>query len=100
MWWDLILEGFWRLPRPFVPGTYRGDASKLDSESRALLDAMFETLKRILDLPCIEAQRCALHGLGHLHHPGVRNTVQHYIDARKSELDLAWLERCRDGTVP
>ncbi|MGB8495581.1 MAG: hypothetical protein WCE53_14365 [Candidatus Acidiferrum sp.] len=99
MWWDLVLDGFWTPPKPFVAGTYRGDASRLDLESRILLDVMFETLKRILDLPHTETQRCALHGLGHLHHPEVRDTVQHYIDANKSEFRLAWLEECRDGTV-
>jgi hypothetical protein len=99
MWWDLVLHGFWTPPKLFVPGTYRGDASKLDSESRVLLDVVFETLKRILELPDTETQRCALHGLGHLHHPEVHETVQHYIDANKSEFDLAWLEQCRDGTV-
>ena len=99
MWWDLVLGGFWIPPKPFVPGTYRGDVSKLDQESRVLLDVMFETLKRILDLPHREAQRCALHGLGHLLHPAVRDTVQGYIDANKSDIPLAWLEHCRDGTV-
>lgn len=99
MWWDLVLDGFWTPPRPFVAGTYKGDASKLDSESRVLLDVMFETLKRILDLPHRDAQSCALHGLGHLQHPEVRGTVQQYIDAKKPEFPLAWLEECRDGTV-
>ena len=64
-----------------------------------MLDVMFETLKGILDLPQREAQRCALHGLGHLLHPAVRDTVQRYIDANKSDFPLAWLEHCRDGTV-
>jgi hypothetical protein len=99
MLWDLVLHGFWMPPKPFVPGTYSGDASKLDAESHVLLDAMFDTLKRILDLPHREAQRCALHGLGHLHHPAVRDTIQRYIDANKSEFPLAWLEQCRDGAV-
>jgi hypothetical protein len=99
MWWDLVLHGFWTPPKPYVAGTYRGDASKLDAESRVLLDVMFETLKRILDLPHREAQRCALHGLGHLHHPAVRDIVQRYIDTNKSDFRLAWLEQCRDGVV-
>jgi hypothetical protein len=99
MWWDFLLHGFWSLDRPVIPGTYRGDASKLDGESRIMLDEMFETLKRILDLPHTETQRCALHGLGHLYHPEVHDTVQQYIDAKKSDLPLAWLEECRDGTV-
>lgn len=99
MWWDFVLHGFWSPPRPFIAGTYRGDPSRLDSESRVMLDALFETLKRILDLQHTEAQRCALHGLGHLYHPDVRETVQHYIRANKSELSLTWLEQCREGTV-
>jgi hypothetical protein len=99
MWWDLVLHGFWTPSKPFVVGTWKCDASKLDAESRVVLDVMFETLKRILELPGTETQRCALHGLGHLHHPEVRETVQHYIDANNSEFSLAWLEQCRDGTV-
>jgi len=99
MWWDLVLHGFWTPPKSFVPGTNRGDASKLDAESRMLLDAMFETLVRILDVPNIETQRCALHGLGHLHHPEVHGIVQRYIDTNKSAFDLAWLNQCREGTV-
>jgi hypothetical protein len=99
MWWDLVLHGFWTPPRPFIAGTYRGDVSRLDAESRVLLDALFETLKSILKLPHAYTQRCALHGLGHLHHPDVRETVQHYVDANKSEFRLAWFEQCRDGTV-
>lgn len=93
------MDGFWTPPRPFVPGTYIGDASKLDSESHVLLDVMFKTMKRILELPDPEAQRAALHGLGHLHHPEVRDTVQNYISVNKFGLDLAWLEHCREGTV-
>jgi hypothetical protein len=99
MWWDFLLHGFWTPPRPLVPGTFRGDASKLDAESRIMLDVMFETLKRILDLRDTETQRCALHGLGHLDHPEVHDTVQRYIDANKSDLPSAWLEECRDGNV-
>lgn len=99
MWWDLVLHGFWTHERPVVPGTHRGDPSRLDSDSHAMLDVLFETLARILDLPNTEAQRCALHGLGHLYHPKVRAVVQQYIDMKKSEFPLAWLEECRDGDV-
>jgi hypothetical protein len=84
MLWDLVLHGFWNSSRPMIPGTfpgtYRGDPSKLDAESRLLLDAMFETLSRILEIPDRETQRCALHGFGHLHHPGVHDRVQRFIE--------------------
>ena len=43
MWWDLVLDGFW-VGRPFVTGTDKGDASKLDPEAGVVLDVMFETL--------------------------------------------------------
>ena len=99
MWWDLTLHGFWTPPRPFIPGTWRGDASKLDAESRVLLDVTFETLKRILALPSRECQKAALHGLGHLYHPDVRDAVQEFIDANKSDFTLKWLEQCRDCDV-
>jgi catechol 2,3-dioxygenase-like lactoylglutathione lyase family enzyme len=99
MWWDLLLHGFWTAPREFVHGTYRGDFSKLDEESRIMLDEMFETLKLILTLPNHECQHAALHGLGHLHHPQVPQLVQQVIDSGSTEFRLKWLEDCRDGNV-
>jgi hypothetical protein len=102
MWWDMILHGFWFQPKLFKQRIEMGDASKLDSESRRLLDAMFGTLKNILELPDARTQRFALHGLGHLHHPAVRDLVQKFIDAHKTELTeegLRWIAECRDGTV-
>jgi hypothetical protein len=102
MWWDLILHGFWFQWKIWRAGITTGEVSKLDAEARALLDVMFETIKRILDLPDPRTQRYALHGLGHLHHPGVRETVQDFIDKNKSNFTdegVRWLEQCRDGTV-
>jgi hypothetical protein len=99
MLWDLVLHGFWNSSRPVIPGTYRGDPSKLDAESRVVLDAMFETLSRILEISDRETQSCALHGLGHLHHPGVHDLVQRYIETSGTEFGLKWLEQCRDGDV-
>ena len=40
-----------------------------------ILDAILETLARILELPDPVTQGCALHGLGHLRHIGVRSLV-------------------------
>ena len=73
--------------------------SAVESE---ILDAIFGTLARILELPDTIAQGCALHGLGHLPHSGVRSLVQTYMDSHRSDLsadELAWIEQCRDGTV-
>jgi hypothetical protein len=102
MWWDLLGHGFWWQLKLYEAGTKTGDVRKLDSESRTLLDVMFDTLRRILELPDPRTQHFALHGLGHLHHPSVQGTVQEYIDRHKSELtgqELRWVEQCRDGTV-
>jgi hypothetical protein len=102
MWWDLILYGFWFQHKLVEKHTEMGDVSKLDTESRLLLDVMFETLKQILSLPDARTQASALHGLGHLHHPAVRETVQLYIDTHRTGLTedgLRWVEQCRDGTV-
>ncbi len=99
MWWDLLLHGFWNLSRPVVPGTWRGDAAKLDPESMSLLDALFETLLGILAIPNRASQLSALHGLGHLFHPGVHEAVQRFIDTNPPGFDLKWLEQCRDCNV-
>ena len=45
---DLILHGFWFQQKIFERRIQMGDVSKLDTESRHLLDVMFETLKQIL----------------------------------------------------
>ncbi|MDB6123041.1 MAG: hypothetical protein JWQ71_2034 [Pedosphaera sp.] len=97
MWWDLVLKSYrWRQHN----GNY--DFTRLDSDGRALLDAAFETLCLILSLNDERCQAYALHGLGHLHHPGVIQVVQRFIDSHRSEMNsenLLWLEQCRDGTV-
>jgi hypothetical protein len=98
MWWDMLSDSFWMQTGQIESP----DASKLDSDSRTILDAMFDTLKQILELPDLRTQGYALHGLGHLHHPGVRALVQQYINVHKREFapdQLKWVESCRDGTV-
>jgi hypothetical protein len=114
MWWDLIVQDFWvqlicekkplafRVDRPTynaIPMAYRDDPSTIDSESRVLLDAMFETLSAILAIPNLSSQQSALHGLGHLYHPNVHDTVQRFIDTNPVGFELKWLEECRDCRV-
>ena len=102
MWWDLILHGFWFQQKLSKLHTKVGEVSKLDTESRLLLDVMFDTLTQILGLPDARTQGYALHGLGHLHHPAAPEAVQTFIDNHKTDLTeqgLRWLEQCRDGTV-
>ena len=114
MWWDLIVQDFWAelscgmYPRTYlmhplahrkVESAYREDPSTIDSESRVLLDAMFETLSTILAIPNRSSQQSALHGLGHLYHPKVHDTVQRFIDSNPTGFELKWLEQCRDCRV-
>ena len=114
MWWDLIVQDFWvdlscemfPLTYPLDPQAYhkvetayREDPSTIDSDSRALLDAMFETLTAILAIPNRSSRQSALHGLGHLYHPKVHDTVQRFIDSNPTGFELKWLEQCRDCSV-
>jgi hypothetical protein len=106
MWWDFIADSFWFQPKHFgVDGKLKirqGEVEKLDASDHALLDAMFETLEEILALPDARTKSYALHGLGHLHHPGVQALVQRHIDQYRDSLtpeDLKWAEQCRDGSV-
>ena len=101
LWWDAVASGFWE-QMDFELKINQGDTLSLNAEHRALLDAMFETLSKILALPDLRTQGYALHGLGHLHHPGVRDLVQHFLDEHRQDLTaegIDWVEQCRDGTV-
>jgi hypothetical protein len=98
MWWHIIVTGFWAHAGQFESA----DASKLDSEASTLLQTIFETLKQILEMPDPRTQGYALHGLGHLQHPGVRDLIQQYLDrneGRFTDEHTLWIEQCRDGVV-
>lgn len=98
MWWDVLGDGFWS-----TAGLTRNKAaSLLTQDQKRLLDAMFDTLKQILEVPDQRVQQYALHGFGHLHHEGVPAVVQSFIDQHRGQLTddaLKWVEQCRDGTV-
>lgn len=101
LWWDAVASSFWE-QMDFELKIDKGDALSLKAEQRALLDAMFETLSNILALPDPRTQGFTLHGLGHLHHPGVRDLVQHFLDEHREDFTaegIEWIEQCRDGTV-
>jgi len=101
MWWDFVASGFWEYLH-YSEQTPEGDVARLDLEQRTLLNSMLDTLVKILALPDDRTQGYALHGLGHLHHPGVRQVVQGFLDKNRSEMSddgIRWVEQCRDGTV-
>jgi hypothetical protein len=96
MWWDMLMGSFWS-----QRGFHR-DYGRLDSNDKAILDAVFETLDAILGSDDPRCQWYALHGLGHLHHPRVPERVTRFMQLHANELepaDVAWLEQCRDGNV-
>lgn len=98
MWWDLVARGFWQ----YLHGIEEGNTKALNQEQTELLEAIFETLCKILALSDLRTQADALHGLGHLHHPGVRKVLHQYLDQHRHDLGpegIKWLEKCRDGTV-
>jgi hypothetical protein len=101
MWWEFISSSFWEYLRS-TEKIEEGEVLRLNHEQRALLDSMFDTLSKILALPDERTQGYALHGLGHLHHPGVRNLVQNFLDSNRSKMspeEVSWIEQCRDGKV-
>jgi hypothetical protein len=101
MWWDFVASGFWGYVH-FTEKIPQGAVARLNPEHRALLDCMFDTLSQTLALPDERTQGYALHGLGHLHHPGVRELVQNFIERNRAEMSaegIRWAEECRDGTV-
>jgi len=99
MWWDFVASSFWE---QLIGRIEEGNVAALNTEQRELLDAMFETLSKLLLLPDERTQGYALHGLGHLHHPGVQKLVQKFLDEHRHKMSddsIRWIEMCRDGKV-
>jgi hypothetical protein len=97
MWWDMILHTFWQMA-----DGYNCDYAALSADGRQMLEAIYQTLLKILALEHQGCQWSALHGLGHLHHPLCGETVQKYLDTHRNELtveDVRWIEACRDGAI-
>jgi hypothetical protein len=55
------------------------DRKKHEPEDMQLQQVIFETLSQILALPFEHCQYAALHGLGHLHHPGTPKLVDEFL---------------------
>jgi hypothetical protein len=64
MWWDIMV--------------------KWPEEERRLQEAIFAALREILMIPDEDCQEAALHGLGHLRHPGTKGLIQEYLAAYPS----------------
>jgi hypothetical protein len=69
MWWDSLCYDW-----------HCGNRNReRGGEDLQLQDVMFQTLARILSIDSQICQGAALHGLGHLHHPGTPELVESYI---------------------
>jgi hypothetical protein len=74
MWWDSLAFDWDCGNRARANG----------GEDQLMQDVMFTTLAKLLELPAVTCQSAALHGLGHLHHPGTEQLVQEYLARNKS----------------
>ncbi len=69
MWWDSLCYAW-----------HCGNRSRVNGgEDLELQDIYFHTLTKVLDLNSWICQGAALHGLGHLHHPGTPELVSRFI---------------------
>lgn len=74
MWWDSLCYDW-----------HCGNRKReLGGEDLQLQDVFFETLAKVLFLDSEPCQGAALHGLGHLHHPGTRELIERYLHERPS----------------
>lgn len=78
MWWDL-LQNFEHGPD--------------------VRDAFLEVLSDLVHHEDKHVQVAALHGLGHLEHPGRIAVVDDFIRRNPDLADDSWVLQCRDGTV-
>lgn len=89
MWWDMIFHTNALYDRP-------------SSDAKQIVDAIFDTLLKILALDHPACQWSALHGLGHSGHPQAHDAVQEYLRLHRHELseeDAEWMERCGEGKI-
>ena len=70
MWWDSLCYA-WHC------GNRNRERGGDDLE---LQDIFFQTLSKVLAIDSWTCQGAALHGLGHLHHPGTKELVNRYLD--------------------
>lgn len=74
MWWDSLCYD-WHC------GNRNRDRGGEDQE---LQDIFFQTIAKVLAMDSWTCQWAALHGLGHLHHPGTMALIQRFIDEHPS----------------
>ena len=72
-----------------------------NEETRIIQDAMFCTLKKILELESEYCQEAALHGLGHLRHPETKIAIEAYLrkNSRLSKEQKKYAKACITGDI-
>lgn len=78
MWWDLLIS--------------RVEGYEIGS-------VILETLVGLSMHPDARVQMSALHGIGHLRHPGRQAEVNRYIQFHPELASDPWISQCRDGSV-
>ena len=81
MWWDSLCYDWHCGNRVRERG----------GEDALMQDAIFQTLSTLLSADSPICQGAALHGLGHLHHPGTEQLIQQYLREQAS-LSKEWKE--------
>ena len=72
-------------------------ASGVDDTEISLL--LLQTLSELIAHPDDRVQASAIHGLGHLRHPGRRAVIDWYLKSHPQRATDPWIQQCRDGTV-
>lgn len=70
MWWDNLTY------------VYSNNGHTLDATEVQVRDVMLDVLRTILELPTLECQEAALHGLNHLRHPEGSSIIDRWLAER------------------
>lgn len=91
MWWDCLAYDFYDTEL----------RNRHNEETRIIQDAMFCTLKKILELESEYCQEAALHGLGHLRHPETKIAIEAYLmkNSRLSKEQKKYAKACITGDI-
>lgn len=89
MWWDVLAYGY-----------YMENGKAEDENGERVQQAMFETLKKILEIDSEACQKSALHGLGHLKHTKTEATIKDFLRRHAVSRELKdYAQACIDGTM-
>jgi hypothetical protein len=89
MWWDILAYGY-----------FMENGAADDEDGTEIQQAMFETLKRILEISSENCRKSALHGLGHLRHPETEQAITDFLRRHRTSQNLRdYAHACIEGTM-